>query len=189
MNQAALLALLAQARARCGHTDYVVIGSLSVLALESSCRLPADMTLSVDVDCYTRDDPGRVFDLLPALGENSDYHRACGIYLDGVSPHLASLPDGWQNRLIPVEHDGLRAWFLDPVDAAVSKYARGEPRDLRWIRAGIVAGLVSLPMVQLRLRSTTFLDAQEQHRAQALVAADQQWFEAVQAARQSGASN
>ncbi|MBM3391107.1 MAG: hypothetical protein FJY34_03920 [Betaproteobacteria bacterium] len=31
---------------------------------------------------------------------------------------------------------GIVAGFLDPNDAAVSKYARGEPRDREWIRAG-----------------------------------------------------
>lgn len=33
---------------------------------------------------------------------------------------------------------------------------------MRWVRAGIAAGLVSLPMLKLRMRSTDFLDAQEQ---------------------------
>jgi hypothetical protein len=54
------------------------------------------------------------------------------------------------------------AHCLEANDAAVSKLARGEPRDLRWVRAGWQAGLISLPMVRLRMRQTTFLDQAEQ---------------------------
>ena len=56
----------------------------------------------------------------------------------------------------------MTAHFLEPNDAAVSKLARAEPRDLRWVRAGISAGLVSLSMLKLRMQTTDFLDAQEQ---------------------------
>src|SRR5688572_11743883 len=48
----------------------------------------------------------------------------------------------------------MRVWFLDANDAAVSKYARGEPRDQRWIRSGVLNGLISLPVVTARLRTT-----------------------------------
>jgi hypothetical protein len=33
---------------------------------------------------------------------------------------------------------------------------------LRWVRAGLQAQLISLPMLRLRARSTTFLDDAEQ---------------------------
>jgi uncharacterized nucleotidyltransferase DUF6036 len=158
----ALFGLLRAAERLCGHHEYVVVGSLSVLGMAEVAAIPADMTMSIDADCYTRADPARVFDLKSALGEGSPYHRAHGIYLDPVSPKLPTLPDGWEQRLIPAKRDGLVAQFLDPNDAAVSKLARGEPRDLRWIRAGLKAGFVSLPTVRLRMRSTAFLDAAEE---------------------------
>ena len=68
--------------------------------------------------------------------------------------------------MILVRRDNLVAAFLDPNDAAVSKLARGEPRDLRWVRAGLKAGIVSLPAVRLRMRSTLFLDDGEEKIAQ-----------------------
>ena len=179
MNLDAVLLLLREARTLCGHQDYVVIGSLSILGLEGDFDIPDDMSLSNDVDCYTKNDPGRTLDLVASLGENSPYHVKYGYYLDAVAPELPSLPDGWQDRLIKVEREGLRAWFLDPNDAAVSKYARGEPRDVRWIRGGIRAGVVSLPIVKARLRSTNFLDSDEQARAGTSVASDLVWFESM----------
>lgn len=166
MNLDALFGLLRAAQALCGHREYVVVGSLSVLGMAEVAAIPADMTVSIDADCYTRTDPGRIFELQEALGEGSPYHRAHGIYLDPVSPKLPTLPDGWEQRLIDVPRDDLMASFLDPNDAAVSKLARGEPRDLRWVRAGLKAGIVSLAVVRLRARSTTFLDPAEQESAQ-----------------------
>lgn len=167
----------------CGHTDFVVIGSLSILGLERSFDIPDAMTLSNDIDCYTKTDPGRIFDLVEALGENSLYHQRSGFFLDAVSPDLPSLPDGWRDRLIKVERDALRAWFLEPNDAALSKYARGEPRDRRWIKAGILAGVVSMPIVRARISSTNFYDTQEEQRAKELVEEDSAWFEIVIDAR------
>ena len=167
MNADGLFALLEAARQRCGHRDYVVIGSLSVLGLEEHAPLPSDMTLSIDVDCYSRDDPPRVFDLKSELGENSAYHRKHGIYLDPVSPKLATLPEGWPLRMLCVPRGQVRAHFLDPNDAAISKLARAEPRDLRWVGAGLKAGLISLAVLRMRMHSTAFLDASEQSAAQA----------------------
>ena len=162
MNAPALFNLLAAAKAECGHTDYVVVGSVSVLGMSDVSAIPSGMTVSIDADCYTLKDPPCVFDLQTRLGEGSAYHRLHGIYLDPVSPKLPTLPDGWQQRLIRMARGGVTAHFLEPNDAAVSKLARAEPRDMRWVRAGIAAGLVSLPMLKLRMRTTDFLDQQEQ---------------------------
>ena len=167
MNLEALFALLQAAKALCGHREYVLVGSLSVLGMAEVAGIPADMTMSIDADCFTPADPARVFDLKAALGEGSAYHREHGIYLDPVSPRLPTLPDGWELRLIRLERAGVVAAFLEPNDAAVSKLARGEPRDLRWVRAGLRAELVSAPVVRLRMRTTNFFDSDEARRAQA----------------------
>jgi hypothetical protein len=165
VNAASLFALLKAATAECGHREFVVVGSLSVLGMAEVTAVPADMTMSIDADCYTPADPGRVFGLQDTLGEGSAYHRAHGIYLDPVSPQLPTLPEGWDRRLIRVVHEDIVVLFLEPNDAAVSKLARAEPRDARWVRAGLKAGIVSLPTVRLRMRSTAFLDEEEQVRA------------------------
>ncbi|MEO5672046.1 MAG: DUF6036 family nucleotidyltransferase [Ramlibacter sp.] len=165
MNADSLFSLLQAAQAACGHSDYVVIGSLSVLGMAEVAAIPTDMTMSIDADCYTLADPPRVFDLQAALGEGSAFHRAHGIYLDPVSPRLPTLPEGWESRLIRVERRGVTAHFLEPNDAAISKLARSEPRDLRWVRAGVRAGIVSLPAVRLRLATTAFLDSREEEAA------------------------
>ena len=165
MNSDALFVLLAEARRLCGHADYVVVGSLSVLGMSEVTAIPANMTMSIDVDCYTLADPGRALDLQDALGEGSAFHLAHGIYLDPVNPHLPTLPDQWHCRLIKLTRGGVVAHFLEPHDAAVSKLARAEERDLRWVKAGAKGNILSLPTIALRMKSTTFLDEAEQRAA------------------------
>lgn len=171
-----ILAALEEARRLTGHAEFVVIGSLSILGLDEGDTIPQDMSMSIDIDCYTRAVPQRIYDVVPLLGEGSPFQREHGYFLDPVSPALPTLPHGWEGRLALVEQLPLRVWFLDPDDAAVSKYARSEPHDIRWIRAGLRSGWVSLPKVRSRLVSTTFLDPQEEQRVRAQVQADADWL-------------
>ena len=83
MNRGQLFTLFERARQLSGHDDFVVIGSLSVLGLEDGGPIPDEMSMSIDVDCYTRADPDRVFDLAAPLGEYSTFHVEHGYYLLG----------------------------------------------------------------------------------------------------------
>ncbi|MFM9968849.1 MAG: DUF6036 family nucleotidyltransferase [Burkholderiales bacterium] len=165
--------LFGEAKKLNGDDEFVVIGSLCALGVLPSGRVPARMLMSIDVDCYTRRDPGRVFELKRALGEGSAFEAKHGYFLDPVSPDLPTLPAQWEFRLIKVPLDnGVTIYFLDPNDAAISKYARGEPRDREWIQAGLAAGLLSAPVIESRLRDTVFLDDAERDRAKRAFAED-----------------
>jgi hypothetical protein len=186
MKREHLFKLFDEAHRLTGHKDYVVVGSLSILGTQDEEGLPAEMSMSNDVDSYTKADPDRINDVSEALGEGSAFHKGNGYYLDPVSPHLPTLPDGWQNRMTRLNRGPLTLWFLDPDDAAMSKYARSAPNDLRWIRAGILCGLISLPKIKHRLASTTFLDGDEESRVRKQVDATLAWFEVVKSGRQRG---
>lgn len=166
MDLSSLETLFGEARKLTGHTEFVVVGSLSALGIVHAGEVPARMLLSIDVDCFTRRDPARIFTLQQALGEGSAFEAAHGFYLDPISPNLPTLPAQWEFRLVrvPLKH-GLTVFFLDPNDAAVSKYARAEPRDREWLQAGLAAGLLSAPVIESRFRDTVFLDAEERRRA------------------------
>lgn len=175
MRREELRRLFSQARALSGETDYVVFGSLAVLGY--SGQVPARMAQSVDVDAYTKTDPARVFELAPSLGQGSAFEAEHAYYLDPISPQVATLPAGWEERLIRIELEpGLAAWFLEPNDAAVSKYARMEPRDREWIRAGLQAGILSLPILDARFAQTAFLDGAESARARKALDEDRAWL-------------
>ena len=161
-----LARLFKEAKRLGGHTEFVVIGSLTALGIAQAGRIPPRMLMSIDVDCYTRQDPERIFELREALGEGSPFATKYGYFLDPVSPNLATLPENWQYRLVRVPlEEGITVFFLDPNDAAVSKYARGERRDREWIRAGLKAGLLSIAVIESRIRETTFLDQAEGQKA------------------------
>ena len=170
--------LFARARELSGETDYVVLGSLAALGYAG--ELPPRMALSLDVDAFGKSDPPRIFALAAALGQGSAFEAEHGYYLDPISPRVATLPDGWETRLVRIELEPkLAAWFLEPNDAAVSKYARMEPRDREWIRAGLQANILSLPIVEARFAHTTFLDDAESARAKAALEEDRKWLAAL----------
>jgi len=175
MRREDLRRLFARARDLCGETDYVVLGSLAVLGWAG--EVPPRMAASIDVDAYSKGDPGRVFDLAPALGQGSPFEREHGYYLDPISPSVATLPSAWEARLTRIQLEpALAAWFLEPNDAAVSKYARMEPRDREWIRPGLRAGILSLAILDARFAATVFLDADESARARRALEEDRRWL-------------
>lgn len=177
MDLDALDRLFSAARAQSGHSAFVVVGSLAILGVLRQRSVPARMLMSRDVDCFTRDDPGRIFDLQTELGEGSAFDLENGYFLDPVSPNLPTLPDGWEQRLLEtLLPSGVRAYFLDPNDAAVSKYARGDVRDREWLRAGLAAGLLSIAIIDSRFRQTCFFDAAESLRARTQLQEDEMWL-------------
>jgi hypothetical protein len=177
MSRDKIARLLVEALRITNHRDYVIIGSLSVLGTRET--LPESMTLSVDVDLYPKNDPGRASDISRALGEGSTFEKEHGCYADAVSPMLPTLPNKWEERLVKVDFDsGVTAWFLDPDDAAISKYARSGSRDREWIRAGLQAGVFSMPTIEYRLRET-FMEFEELQKAKAAIAEDKAWLTEV----------
>lgn len=165
--------LFDEAKRLTNQTEFVVIGSLSILGVLGSSKVPERMLMSIDVDCYTPQDPTRIFDLGGPLGENSAFKASHGYFLDPVSPKVASLPDQWESRLVTVKlAREIVVRFLDPNDAAVSKYARNEPRDREWIRAGLSAGLLNSEIIASRFRQTDFASDDERRSAYAALAED-----------------
>ena len=146
MNRGQLEVLLQQARARTGHQEFVIVGSLAILG--AVVAPPTTMVTSIDVDAYLKNDPQRTGELRNALGQGSPFEDEHGYYLDPVSPALPSFPAKWQERLIELNFDGIKALFVEPNDVGVSKYIRGEDRDLRWLRAGLKSKLLNIDIME-----------------------------------------
>lgn len=175
MNREQIGVLLAEAHKLIHHREFVIVGSLSVLGTIPDP--PEEMVYSIDVDLYPLRDPGRAGELARLIGQGSPFEEEHGYYADAVSPQLPTLPDGWSDRLIRVQYqDGIVGLYLDPDDAAVSKYARLEERDERWIRGGLKAGILDPKTIEKRMSTAPFLDAAEEARAHAALAADCQWL-------------
>lgn len=184
MNFEQVQKLLNDIHAAHGVDSFVVVGSLSVLGLLPSREIPPAMLVSNELDGYPEDDPGRRQQIAKRFGQGTDFERAHGYYFDPVSPTFPTLPDGWKERLIEVRlASGVRVKFLDPNDAAVSKYARNAPKDREWIREGLAASILSAATIEYRFRSTSFLDQAEHDTARTALAEDRKWLESRRGAR------
>jgi len=181
MNLAQLDTLLGEIAAANPVDCFVVVGSLSVLGLMRGREIPEVMLMSNEVDAYVENDPDRGFDFHQRWGQGSAFEREHGYYFDPVSPKLPTLPEGWQTRMMPMKLpvSGVNVKFLDPNDAAVSKYARGEAKDRMWIREGLRQSILSLATLEYRLRETPFLDREEHARAKSALEEDRIWLDAI----------
>ena len=57
--------------------------------------------------------------------------------------------------MIPVTlAQGVVANFIDPNDVAIAKLARSEENDIRWVRAGVNAGIIQIDTLEARLKTT-----------------------------------
>jgi hypothetical protein len=156
---------------------FVVVGSLSVLGLTQGRAIPEAMLMSNEVDAYVENDPDRGFEFHQRWGQGSAFEQEHGYYFDPVSPKLPTLPDGWESRMIPLTlPSGVKVKFLEPNDAAVSKYARGEAKDRMWIREGLRQSILSLATLEYRFRETPFLDRDEHARAKTALEDDRLWL-------------
>lgn len=158
MNRSHLHALLSKAKELSGHQEFVIVGSLAILG--AVVDPPEAMVMSIDVDTYMKADPDRTGELAEALGQGSPFEDEHGYYLDPVSPNLPSFPEGWQERLILIDFGDVRAFFVDPNDVAVSKYIRGDERDMRWLREGLNSGLLRLDTIERRMGSAPTLEGE-----------------------------
>lgn len=109
----------------------VVIGSQAVLGQYPEA--PAALLASMDADVFPRTHPERADLIDGAIGEGSRFHEEFGYYAHGVGPTTATLPRGWQRRLVRVQNantGGVEGLCLEVHDLAIAKYAAGRPKDL-----------------------------------------------------------
>lgn len=145
-------------RAACSIADdphILVIGSQAILGSFSEDELPIDATLSIEADVAFFDDPDeRKSDAVDGgIGEESTFHESFGVYGQGVGISTATLPTGWQDRLVAFdepEASPSEALCLDPHDLVVSKLVAGREKDYEFARALLAARLVQADLLRAR---------------------------------------
>ena len=118
-----------------GERELIVIGSQSVLGQFPDA--PVALLLSMEVDVYPREHPELADKIDGAIGEGSAFHTTHGYYAQGVGPETATLPRGWQRRLVRVENantEGYAGLCLEVHDLAISKYVAGREKDRAFTR-------------------------------------------------------
>lgn len=125
-------------RAAAANTDekvFVVIGSQAILG--SFPDAPRTLRTSVESDTYPQRAPDKAILIDGAIGEGSLFHQEFGYYAHGVAPDTATLPAGWQDRLVKFEVGdpaGTIGLCLEIHDLAFSKLAAGRDKDLEFVK-------------------------------------------------------
>ncbi len=171
-----------------GHPAVIIVGSQAILGSFGEDELPAEATMSVEVDVLPIADSNTVTaelaDLIEGVaGEWSPFEEQHGFSIDGVDLDTAVLPAGWRDRLVRVQNPNTAApsgrpqfigWCLDPDDLCVAKLCAHREKDLNFVRALYKAGLVDAAVIADRLGQ---VDARHQQAAAVAV----RWLAALPA--------
>lgn len=87
-----------------GGTEVIVVGSQAILGTFREDVLPAEATMSIEVDILPIADDNektaRLADLIEGVaGEFSSFEELHGFSIDGVDLETSILPEGWRDRL------------------------------------------------------------------------------------------
>jgi hypothetical protein len=148
-----------------GHDAVVVVGSQAILGSFTENELPAEATMSTEIDILPLGQDGsetaRLADLIEGVaGEWSTFEEQHGFSIDGVDLETAVLPNGWRNRLIKVQNANTAAisgkpqytgWCLDKEDLCVAKLSALREKDRNFVAALLDARLVDADVITERL--------------------------------------
>lgn len=139
----------------------LVIGSQSILGTFPDAALPREAVQSMEADvvALTRDRPlevdGDKTDLVDgAIGEGSMFHQTHGVYAQGVGIETATLPLGWEDRLVLLRNTNTEpghALCLEPHDCVLAKMVAGRDKDYAFGTALLMAGLVRPRVLEARI--------------------------------------
>ena len=131
--------------------EIVVIGSQAILGQFPDA--PDSLLISREADVYPRNHPERGDEIDGSLGDGSYFDSSYGYYAHAVGPETATLPRGWEGRLIEVRNPntgGATGWCLEIHDLLLSKCVAGRERDWEFVGEALRHGLVDA--IELRGR-------------------------------------
>ena len=153
-------------------TEVIIVGSQAILAQFPDA--PPELLVSMEADVYPRNHRDRAELVEGSIGELSMFHETFGYYADGVDEGTATLPEGWQDRLVPIRGPGTlgyTGWALEVHDLLVSKYVAGREKDRLFNRAALAHGLAQSATLDQRLANTP-VSAELRARILAQIVAD-----------------
>ena len=159
------LAHILRAAADVGSDPHIlVIGSQAILASFDDDALPGTATRSIEADvAFFNDEDHLKADFVEgAIGEDSMFHQSFGYYGQGVSVTTATLPDGWQDRLVsftPPDSAPAEALCLDPSDLAVAKLVAGRQKDIEYVVSLLASGHLQPDVLRERVASLSVVGA------------------------------
>ena len=154
MNRAALEHILRAAAAIANEPEIVVVGSQAVLG--QFPQAPEELLASIEADVFPRRAPDKSILIDGAIGELSAFHQTFGYYAHGVDEDTATLPAGWQGRLVPLRNDNTASatgLCLEVHDLAASKLVAGRDKDLAFVRVLLTRNMVAPAVLAERVET------------------------------------
>ena len=154
MKRSDLEHILRASKGATGETEFIVIGSQAILGAFPDA--PRVLRQSMEADLYPRFRPELAENIEGSLGRYSQFDQTFGYFADGVSPNTATLPKGWQDRLIRLGNDntgGAVGWCLEPHDLAFSKLVARRVKDLAFVSAMLRFKMVRPARLQQIIRA------------------------------------
>jgi hypothetical protein len=92
-----------------GRPAVIIVGSQSILGTFREDQLPAEATMSAEIDILpiadNNDETARLADIIEGVaGELSSFEELHGFSIDGVDLNTSALPLGWRDRLVRVQN-------------------------------------------------------------------------------------
>jgi hypothetical protein len=154
-----------------GEKQFVIIGSQSLHGKYPD--LADDILRSFEVDLVAKESPNRT-EWLNFIGQDSQFHETHGYYADPVDENTATLPKGWQGRLVnlpPGDTEGVSGLCLDPHDLAIAKYVARREKDIVFTRALAARGMVEKSQLLILLAETP-IDEKARERIRGFIESD-----------------
>lgn len=136
MKRADLEHILRACKGTTDETEFIVVGSQAILGRFPDA--PRVLRQSMEADIYPKFRPELSEMIEGSLGRYSQFDQSFGYHADGVSTTTATLPVGWEARLVKVCNEntaGAIGWCLDPHDIAYSKLAARREKDVAYVAA------------------------------------------------------
>ena len=145
--------------------EVIIVGSQAILGSYDESLLPIEATMSRECDVLpvaeTNEEACRLADLIEGVaGEWSPFESEHGFSIDGVDLTTVVLPEGWRSRLVKVSNANtagptgeprFTGWCLEPHDLCASKRIAAREKDLHFVRALLVAGMIEHTNLASRL--------------------------------------
>lgn len=161
------------------HQEVIIVGSQAILGTYDENRLPAEATMSVEIDILPmakgNRETARLADLIEGVaGEFSSFEQLHGFSIDGVDLDTAILPAGWRERLVKVQNANTAApageprftgWCLDKEDLCVAKLCALREKDRNFVGALLDAELVEGTVIADRLATLPDKNREAKERA------------------------
>jgi len=136
-------------------TELWIFGSQALLGEFPDA--PESLRASIEIDVQPKNRPETVDAIDGALGELSLFHQTHGFYVHGISIESAMLPDGWEQRTIPISDlmmtRGKTGLCIEVHDLAASKLAAYREKDKEFVRLLLIEKMIDVKVLAERIGS------------------------------------